>query len=90
MTLSGTYEGMAESLGRDAIHLTLLLNDGRRVNLRFAPEQGERLRDLKEGQRLTAIGRIPQRGVIFAPENCELVRVEPFRRRERSNLVYAS
>jgi hypothetical protein len=36
MTISEVYEGMVESLQRNAIHLSLLLNDGRRVNLRFA------------------------------------------------------
>ena len=84
MTISGRFEGLAESLQRDAIHVSLLLNDGRRVNLRFAVEHGERLRALRVGQRITAIGRIPRFGFEFSPENCELVRVEPVR------LAYAS
>ena len=84
ITISGRFEGLAESLQRDAIHLSLLLNDGRRINLRFGVEHGERLRALREGQRITAIGRIPRFGLEFTPENCELVRVEPVR------LAYAS
>ena len=39
MTIAGKFEGMAESLQKNAIHLTLLLNDGRRVNLRFGVER---------------------------------------------------
>ena len=76
MTISGTYEGMAESLQKDAIHVSLLLRDGRRINLRFTMEQGERLRGLSEGQRVMAICEIPRFGLGFTPENCELVRVE--------------
>jgi len=90
MTISGTFEGIAESLSRDAIHLTLVLTDGRRVNLRFAPEHGEQLRELKAGQRITAICRIEHRGFAFTPENCELIRVEPLKRADRPTLAYAS
>jgi len=84
MTISGKYDGMAESLQKDAIHVSLVLSDGRRVNLRFGMEQGERLRGLREGQRITAMCRIPEFGSGFTPENCELVRVE------RPRLAYAS
>jgi hypothetical protein len=79
IAISGRFEGIAESLQKDAIHLSLLLNDGRRINLRFAVEHGERLRALREGQRITAVGRIPCYGLVFSPENCELIRVEPLR-----------
>lgn len=79
MTISGRFEGLAESLQNDAIHLSLLLNDGRRINLRFAAEHAERLRSLREGQRIAAIGRIPGFGTEFSPENCELIRVDPVR-----------
>lgn len=79
ITISGRFEGIAESLQKDAIHLSLLLNDGRRINLRFAVEHGERLRALREGQRITAVGRIPCNGLVFSPEKCELIRVEPVR-----------
>jgi|SRR5580658_2874449 hypothetical protein len=84
MTISGRFEGMVESLQRDAIHVSLLLNDRRRINLRFGMEHGEKLRGLREGQRITAICRIPQFGSGFTPENCEVVRVE------RPRLAYAS
>lgn len=79
MTISGRFEGLAESLQNDAIHLSVLLNDGRRINLRFAAEYEVRLRSLREGQQFTAIGRIPRFGTEFSPENCELIRVEPVR-----------
>lgn len=90
MTISGKYEGIAESLQRDAVHLSLLLNDGRRINLRFAVEHWDRLRAIQEGQRITATCQIPRYGLIFSPENCELIRVEPLRIAERSRLAYAS
>jgi hypothetical protein len=90
MTISGTLEGIAESLRRDAIHLTLVLADSRRINLRFAPEHGEQLRELKAGQRITAICRIQHLGFVFTPENCELIRVEPLKRADRPTLAYAS
>lgn len=36
MTIFGTYDGMVESLQRDSIHVSVLMNGGRRINLRFA------------------------------------------------------
>jgi hypothetical protein len=90
MTISGAFEGLAESLQRDAIHLSLLLSDARRVNLRFSIEQAEALRALREGQTITAICQIEHRGFVFTPENCELLRVEPLRKDELSRLAYAS
>jgi hypothetical protein len=90
MTISGSYEGIAESFSRDCIHLTLVLNDGRRVNLKFGLVQGERLRELKEGQRISAICQIQHVGLIFTPENCEVVRAEPLCRAGRRKLAYVS
>jgi hypothetical protein len=84
ITLSGRFEGIAESLQKDAVHLSLLLDDGRRMNLRFSTDYLDQLQTLREGQRLSAVGRIPSEGLVFSPENCELVRVEPVR------LAYAS
>lgn len=79
ITISGRFDGIAESLGRDAVHLSLLVNDGTRINLRFSMEHLERLEALREGQWITAVGRIPRFGLVFSPENCELIRVEPVR-----------
>jgi hypothetical protein len=88
MTISGRYEGIAESLQRDSIHLSLVMPDGRRVNLRFGLDRGEQLRELQEGQRITAICQIQQgRDFVFTPVNCELVRAEPLCRAERSSLA---
>ena len=84
MTISGRFEGIAESLQKDAIHLSLLLNDGRRVNLKYDCEHGDQLRELREGQRITAIGRIQHSYFTFTLEDCELVRAE------RLRLAYAS
>jgi putative nucleic acid binding protein len=89
MTISGTFDGIAESLQRDSIHLSLLLSDGRRINLRFAMDYGERLREIKPGQRITVAGQIQQAAYfILVLEKCEVVRAEPLRRRERSILAY--
>ncbi len=84
LTISGKYEGLAESLQKDAVHVSLRLNDGRRINLRFTVEHGERLRALQQGQRITAIGQVPVWGFLFSPINCELIRSE------RPRLAYAS
>jgi|HubBroStandDraft_6_1064221.scaffolds.fasta_scaffold132916_2 hypothetical protein len=81
ITISGTYEALAESLRRDSIHLSLLLKDGGRINLQFAVDRGERLRELQEGQRITTICQIQQGyGFSFMPVNCELVRADPLPR----------
>jgi hypothetical protein len=72
MRFSGRLEGIAESLGRDFIHLTLLLNDGQRVNVQFAADTKQHLDGLKTGRRVTVIGQVPVSGSILMPENCEL------------------
>jgi hypothetical protein len=85
MKISGKFDGVGESLEKDGMHLSILLIDGRRVNLRFAMEHERQLRALRPGQRVTVIGQIQQRGLDqFAPINCEFVRAEPLR------LAYAS
>jgi len=90
MTISGTYEGIAKSLLRDSIHLSLLLHDGRRINLRFAVNREEELRGLQIGQRITAICQIQHLSFTLKPENCELVRAEPLRRAGRGMLARVS
>jgi hypothetical protein len=87
MWITGEFEGAAESLQHDAIHASLLLEDGRRLNLRFPMASRERLARLKAGRRITAIGQIPLFGPTFRPENCELVRVEPARLARRLTLA---
>jgi hypothetical protein len=74
--MSGSYEGMAKSLQGESIHLSILLNDGQRVNLRFGADRGDQLRRLRVGQGISAVGQIPMFGSTFLPENCELVRAE--------------
>ena len=58
MIISGRFDGIAESLQHDSIHLSLLLHDSRRINLRFAIAHRDQLQRLKEGQQITAIGKI--------------------------------
>src|SRR5579862_4287398 len=57
LMISGSFDGIAESLQHDAIHLSLLLHDNRRINLRFAIEHRDQLLRLTDGQQITAIGR---------------------------------
>jgi hypothetical protein len=88
--ISGRFDGTAESLLHDSIHLSLLLRDGRRINLRFAIEHRDQLLRLRGGQQITAIGKIEHRYFTFIPENCELIRVEPIRRIEHITIARAS
>jgi hypothetical protein len=88
--ICGRFDGVAESLLHDSIHLSLLLRDNRRINLRFAIEHRDQLLRLKEGRQITAIGKIEHRYFTFMPENCELIRVEPIRRVERFTIARAS
>lgn len=87
VTISGRYEGIAESLQRDSIHLSLLMDDGQRLNLRFSMDRGEQLLGFQAGQRITVAGQIPMFRASFIAENCELVRAEPVRRTNRSPLA---
>jgi hypothetical protein len=87
MWITGEFEGATESLQHDAIHASILLEDGRRLNLRFPMTSRERVARLKEGQRITAIGQIPLYGPTFRPENCELICVEPARPARRFSLA---
>lgn len=88
MTISGRFEGIAESLQKDSIHLSLLLNDGQRINLRFAMDHAEALRAVQVGQRITVTGQIPTSGSALIPENCEIVRIEPLRAASRLPLRF--
>lgn len=77
--VSGAFEGTADSLLRDAIFLSLVLDNGRRMQLRFAMDARDRLRLLREGQQVRAICQI-RHGYgagVFALENCELSNTKP-------------
>ena len=79
--VSGAFEGTADALVGDTIYLSLILENGRRVHLRFPIEARRRLRLLQEGQQLMTACQI-RHGYgagVFALENCELMRVEPLR-----------
>jgi hypothetical protein len=83
ITVTGRFEGVAESLTHDALHLSLTLECGRRIHLRFALESGERLEALREGQQITAMCQV-QRGHglgVYTLDRCELIRVQPQRPR---------
>jgi hypothetical protein len=79
MTVSGRFEGIAESLLGNAIHLSLILQTGARIHLRFPAEARDRLRLVREGQQVTAVCQI-QHGYgpgVFVLENSELTHVKP-------------
>jgi hypothetical protein len=79
--VSGSFEGVADSLVGNASFASILLEDGRRIQLRFPGDRSEPLRLLRVGQRITAICQI-QHGYgagIFVLDNCELIRVAPLR-----------
>ena len=87
MAVSGEFEGIAESLLGDPVHLSLIREGGRRIHVRFPIESRDRLRLLRAGQRITAVCQI-RHGFglgVFTLENAELIRVEP-----RASLARAS
>jgi hypothetical protein len=77
--ISGTFEGSAESLIGDATFLSLLLEDGRRIQLRFPGGDRNALRLLRKGQTIAAACQV-RHGYgagVFVLDNCELTRAEP-------------
>ena len=92
MTVAGEFEGFTESFERNALHVSVRLEDGRRLVLRFDRDQREAFDPVRSGQRITAIGEIEQAYVQRAyfelqPQHCELVRVEPLRLTSRLTLA---
>lgn len=56
--VEGVVEDRANSLTGDAIHVTLRLERGRRVNLQFDMRERDQLRGVRPGQYLSAICRV--------------------------------
>jgi hypothetical protein len=79
IAVAGNYEGSAESLLRDSLHVSLLLADGRRVNVQFARDHAESIRQLRPGQRITVISPCCL-GPGLVLRNAELAHTEPLRR----------
>lgn len=76
--VSGIFEGAAESLTRDATFVSVLLESGRRISLRFDGTDRGELRLLREGQRLSAACQVRQgygEGT-YVLDHCELLRSE--------------
>jgi hypothetical protein len=79
--ISGSFEGAADSLVGDATFISLILQNGRRIQLRFPGDRGCPVRLLRAGQQITAGCQI-QHGYgagIFVLDNCELIRTEACR-----------
>ena len=79
--VSGRFEGAADSLVGNATFVSLILENGRRIQLCFPGDPGDSLRLLREGQQITAACQI-QHGYgagVYILDNCELIRAEPFR-----------
>ncbi len=85
MSIAGEFEGFGETLQGDAFHMSLRLDDGRRLNLSFDRSQRDSLQPLRPGQHITAIGEIERVSFELRPQHCELVRVEPLRAAPRLN-----
>ncbi|HEY4360744.1 MAG TPA: hypothetical protein VGN17_07230 [Bryobacteraceae bacterium] len=83
ITVTGRFEAVAESLTHDAMHVTLTLDCGRRVHLRFPLEARASLEALREGQQLTAMSQIKQGHAlgVYTLDNSEFVRAQPLRSR---------
>jgi hypothetical protein len=80
--VSGRFEGAADSLVGDATFISLVLENGRRIQLRFPGDLSDSVRLLQVGQQTTAICQV-QHGYgagIFVLDNCTLIRTEPSRR----------
>lgn len=84
LTVSGRFAGLAESLLRDSIHVSLTRENGRAFNLRFAIGCRETLLALRHGQKITVVCQV-RHGYglgVFTLENAELAAVEPLRHAE--------
>ena len=79
--VSGSFEGAADSLAGDAKFISLILENGRRIQLRFPGDRGHALRLLREGREITVACQILHGyGTgVFVLDNCELIRTEPLR-----------
>ncbi len=76
--VSGSFEGATNSLAGDATFISLILENGRRIQLRFPGDRGRALRLLREGRQVTAACQI-QHGYgtgVFVLDNCELIHTE--------------
>ncbi len=70
----GRLEGTADSLSGDAIFLSLVQENGRRIQLRFPADARERLRLLRQGEPVSAECQV-RHGYgegVFTLENCVL------------------
>jgi hypothetical protein len=83
ITVTGRFEAVAESLTHDALHVTLTLECGRRIHLRFALDSRAALEALREGQQLTALCQVKEGHAlgVYTLDRCEIVRVQPLRPR---------
>ncbi len=68
--VSGRFEGTTKSLVGDEIHVSVLLQSGRRIPLWFPGESRDRLQVLREGQQLRAVCQVGP-GLVLG--NAELV-----------------
>jgi len=90
--IDGAFAGMAVSLQRDAIHLTLESSGGRKVHVRFPVDPLERLQALRQGQRIRVVCQIGHGyGLgVMALESGELVWAEPLGQGRRADLARVS
>src|SRR5215471_5589850 len=81
--VSGMFDGAAESLDDETIHVSLLLGNGQRINLHFSAESHSEISCLSNGQTITAVSRIEPvpnyGGGWFAFTGSEILSVKPRR-----------
>lgn len=73
--VEGRFEGIADSLEGDSIFMSLILENGRRIQLRFSTDSRNRLQNLRAGQALVAVCQIHHGygAGVFTLVNCEIV-----------------
>jgi hypothetical protein len=79
--VSGRFEGAADSLLGDAIFMSVIRENGQRIQLCFSTERRDRLRLLQEGEQIVAVCQIHHGygAGVFTLENCEFASAQPFR-----------
>ena len=81
LQISGSFEGAADSLVGDATFVSIILESGRRVQLRFPNNASDSLRLLQKGQQIMAACQVQHgHGLgVFVLDNCELIAAKPLR-----------
>jgi hypothetical protein len=75
ITVTGSFEGITHSLSGDGVHVSVVLESGRRVSMQFPNARRDSLQGLREGQEITVVCQILPSYEGLSLGNAELVRV---------------